>query len=113
SPEQPWFPKAPPLPARVPSGRGEVIRVANVRELDDAAARAKPGETIMIAEGRYVLPGPLEIRTDGVTLRGASGRRERVVLDAGGQGEAVRLTACSGVTIADLTVQNVRWNGIK
>ena len=53
-------------------------------------------------------------RTDGVTLRGESGHRDRVVLDgAGTLGEVIALRACSGVTVADLTVQNVRWNGIK
>jgi len=36
-----------------------------------------------------------------------------VILDGGGIGELLAITACSGVTIADLTVQNVRWNGIK
>ena len=36
------------------------------------------------------------------------------MLDGGGTlGELLTLRACSGVTIADLTVQNVRWNGIK
>jgi hypothetical protein len=56
----------------------------------------------------------LVIATDGVTLRGKSGHRERVVLDgAGTLGEAITIRACSGVTIADLTVRNIRWNGIK
>ena len=54
------------------------------------------------------------IATDGVTLRGKSGHRERVVLDgAGTLGEGITIRACSGVTIADLTVRNIRWNGIK
>ena len=36
------------------------------------------------------------------------------MLDGGGTlGELLTLRACSGVTIADLTVRNVRWNGIK
>src|SRR5262249_33337854 len=62
----------------------------------------------------YMLPRRLEINQDRVTLRGASGERERVVLDGGGTlGELVAVTACTGVTIADLTVQNVKWNGIK
>ena len=36
------------------------------------------------------------------------------MLDGGGTlGELLTLRACAGVTVADLTVQNVRWNGIK
>ncbi len=56
-----------------------------------------------------------KLRTDNVTLRGESGRRERVILDGADSrhGELVGITACTGVTIADLTIQNVRWNGFK
>jgi hypothetical protein len=105
-----WFPKAPPLP---PPG-GQVIRVTNTPELFRAAEQVRPGGTILLAEGRYPMERRLEIRTDRVTLRGASGDRDRVVLDGGGSlGELVAVTSCSGVTIADLTAENVRWNGIK
>jgi Right handed beta helix region len=91
-----------------------VIRVATVDEFYAAATRVKPGGTLLLADGHYLLPHRLELHTDRITLCGASGRRERVVLDGGGTlGKAVALTACSDVTIADLTVQNVRWNGIK
>src|SRR5262249_26004592 len=108
-PSQPWFPRAPRLPA--PSG--EVVRVATVAELYAAAERIRPGGTILIAEGLYELPQPLEIKTDRVAVRGAAGKRERVILDGGNRGELLKITACSGVTVADLTVQNVMWNGIK
>ncbi len=108
-PEQPWFPKAPPLPP--PSG--DVLRVTSPNDLYAAAARVPTGGTILLEDGTYDLPVPLEIKTDRVSLRGASGRRERVILDGGNRGELVRVTACTGVTIADLTVQNVQWNGIK
>ena len=109
-PVQPWFPAAPPWPAPT----GPLLRVASVPELYAAAARIAPGGTILVADGHYRLPRYLELRTDDVTLRSESGRRERVVLDGGGQlGELLGITACSGVTIADLTVQNVKWNGIK
>lgn len=106
---KPWFPKAPPLPPPM----GEVIRVSTVDELFAAVARVRPGGTILVADGLYAMPRRLEIQTDNVTLRGASGQREKVILDGGGMGELLAITACAGVTIADLTVQNVRWNGIK
>ncbi len=108
---QPWLPKAPPLPS--PSGR--ILRVTTVDELFKAAETVKPGETIVIAEGIYVLPRRLNIRTSGVTLRGET-EREKVILDGGPHqlGELLAVTGgCSDVTIANLTVRNVRWNGIK
>ena len=104
-------------PGHVVLGRleGEVIRVATLDELDAAVARAKPGGTVLLADGHYWLPRCLRLRTDRVTLRGESGDRTRVILDGARcqDGELVALHACSGVTLADLTVQNVRHNGIK
>lgn len=108
---QDWLPKAPPLPAP----KGEVLRVSSVSELFEAIEKAKPGATILVADGHYFLPRRLEIRKDGLTLRGESGRPEKVILDGGKHqlGELIAVTGCSDVTIAHLTVQNVRWNGIK
>jgi hypothetical protein len=82
--------------------------------LSRALASAKPHATILLADGRYLLDRALQIKADHVTLRGASGHRDQVVLDgAGTLGEGIRITNCTGATIADLTVQNIRWNGIK
>jgi hypothetical protein len=110
-PVQAWFPQAPPLP-----DTGEkIVDVATVEELVNAIEEAQPGQTIRVADGHYFLPRYVEIRADNVTLRGASGRRERVILDGARSSgiELLGVRACSGVTIADLTVQNIRANGIK
>ena len=110
-PLQAWFPKAPPLPEPA----GPAIRVSTVEELFRAADTVKPGGTILVAEGHYMMPRYFELRTDNVTLRGATGRREKVILDGAQSrhGELVGITGCSGVTIADLTIQNIKWNGFK
>jgi len=107
---QPWLPKAPPLPAPP----ANALRVANPRQLREALAAARPGQTILLADGLYPMDRYVEIRADNVTLRSASGDRTKAVLDGGGTlGELLGLRGCKGVTIADLTVQNVKWNGIK
>jgi hypothetical protein len=109
-PTRSWYPQAPPLPR--PSGG--VLDVANVEGLAEAVRRVKPGGTILLADGLYPVTRTLVLTADRVTVRSASGRRERVILDgAGTLGEMLTIRACSGVTIADLTVRNVRWNGIK
>jgi hypothetical protein len=110
-PAQSWFPKAPPLPRPA----GEVLRVTTVDQLFQAARDARPGGTIVVAPGHYYVPTVLELRTDDVTLRGESGDRNAVILDGerSRHGELLTITGCSGVTIADLTIQNVRWNGFK
>lgn len=109
--EQAWFPKAPPLA----KPEGQVIRVSTVEELFRAADEVKSGGTIFVADGHYLMPRYFEIHTDGVTLRSESGRRENVILDGKDSRhvELVGITGCAGVTIADLTIQNIRANGFK
>ncbi len=110
-PEQGWFPKAPALPR----AQGPAVEVSDVQGLIRAVREAKPGQTILVADGRYMMPHYIEIAADNVTLAGASGRRERVIID-GAQSrhaELLGIRACSGVTIANLTIQNIRCNGFK
>ncbi len=110
-PVQAWFSKAPPLPKPT----GPVIRITNVDELFRAAEDVRPGGTILIADGHYMMPRYFAVKTDNVTMRSESGNRRDVVLDGARSrhGELVGITACSGVTIADLTIQNIRHNGFK
>ncbi len=110
-PTFPWVRQAPPLPPP----QGPVIRVSTVDELFAAAEKVPPGGTILLADGHYILPRYFELHADGVTLRSASGRRDRVVLD-GAQSrhiELVGIRKAKDVTIADLTIQNIRANGFK
>lgn len=110
-PSEEWFPKAPPLPPAA----GEVVRVSDVDGLFQAVQEVPAGGTILLADGHYMMPRYIELRTDNVTLRGESGDRQKVVLDGAHSrhGELVGITGCSGVTIADLTIQNIKWNGFK
>ncbi len=110
-PLQDWFPTAPALPRP----GGNVIHVKSVGELYSAADKLTPGATILVADGLYAMSRTLTIRTDNATLRSESGNRDRVVLDfaESRHHEGIAISYCDGVTIADLTVQNVRQNGIK
>ncbi len=110
-PVQAWFPKAPALAPPPEDG----VEVSTVEGLLQAIENAQPGQTICVADGHYLMPRYTEIRTDRVTLRSASGRRERVVLDGAQSmhGELLGVRSCSDVTIADLTIQNIRYNGFK
>jgi hypothetical protein len=67
-----------------------------------------------LADGRYELPSLLNIQADGITLRGRSGDRHGVVLDGQGcRGGELVLIRGKRCTVADLTIQNVKWNGFK
>ncbi|MDA1192221.1 MAG: right-handed parallel beta-helix repeat-containing protein [Candidatus Poribacteria bacterium] len=111
TPTRDWHPKAPPLPEPT----GKIVRVATVEELFDAVQHAEPNTTILIADGRYMMPRYLELQADGVTVRGESGRRTHVILDGAESqhGELFGFRACSDVTVADLTIQNIQFNGFK
>ena len=62
-----------------------------------------------------MMPQYVRISADNVTLRSASGQRERVMIDGAESRhrELLGISACSGVTIADLTIQNIQCNGFK
>jgi hypothetical protein len=106
-----WFPKAPQLPEPM----GKVIRVSNPQDLIKALDDVEPGGTILLNDGHYMMPRYVAIKTDNVTLRSASGERHSVIIDGAQSqhGELIGITNCTGVTIADLTIQNIRWNGFK
>jgi len=110
-PDQSWFPKAPALPRPA----GHIIEVSSVQGLIKAVDEVRAGGTILLADGHYLMPHYIELKTDNVTLRGASGNRESVVIDGAKSrdGELVGVRGCSGVTIADLTIQNIQYNGFK
>ncbi|MBN1816132.1 MAG: right-handed parallel beta-helix repeat-containing protein [Sedimentisphaerales bacterium] len=109
--EQDWFAKAPPLPRP----DGPVLRVSTADELVEAIHKLLPGGTILLEDGHYWMPHYMIISTDRVTLRSASGDRTKAVLDGSRSrdGELIGFSHCKGVTVADLTIQNCRWNGFK
>jgi parallel beta-helix repeat protein len=111
---QPWYPKAPPLPKPDPE-KSQVLKAASVREIYNAAKALKEGGTIMVADGHYMMTHSLYIKKSNATLRSESGDRTKVILDfkKSRHGEGVCISYAKGVTVADLTVQNVSQNGIK
>lgn len=108
---QDWFPKAPALP----KPNGKILKVSTPRQLIDSLNTVEPGGTILLEDGHYMMPRYVAVKKDNVTLRSASGNRNRVIIDGAQSqhGELIGITACSGVTIAGLTIQNIKWNGFK
>ena len=111
-----WFPKAPPLAAP----KGGAIRVATPEELLAAVARARPGDTILLANGHYHVPRVIVLeRKEDLTIRSAGGDPDTVTLsgqgwDSNNRGDDIlHIGNCDGVTIADLTFADCRSYGIK
>lgn len=112
----------PPLP----EPRGPVVRVDSALEIIAAIEEAEDGSTIIIAKGHYRMPRDCILTKHRVVIRGETGNREDVILDAGmefndgtpifgtrnGAPALIKIAHARGVTIADLTVANCPKYGI-
>jgi parallel beta-helix repeat protein len=81
--------------------------------IQTALLDAKPGDTVMIAAGRYELADGLSLDVDGVTVKGAG--PDATVLSFKGQkgaGEGLLITS-DRVTVRDLAVEDSRGDGVK
>jgi hypothetical protein len=106
---------APPLP---PPG-GTVVNVSTVSQLMSAIEGAAAGTTVMVADGFYDLGAyghTISVTANNVTIRGASGNRDAVVIK--GQGMNVSSGSAAmvfhvfsdDVTIADLTLRDAWYH---
>lgn len=92
---------------RVEAGAGAQER------LQEALILAKPGDTVELGAGRFVLTDGLSLDVAGVTLKGAG--MEASVLDFTGQqgsGEGLLVTS-DDVTLRDFAVENPKGDGVK
>jgi hypothetical protein len=87
---------------------GAVVEITDPAKLVQTVYDAKEGATIVLPDGTYDLAGKtLQLRTRGVTLRGKSGDRSKVIIDSAyamTAGDSVLMTA-SDTTVAHLTVK--------
>lgn len=103
---------------RVSSVADGVVMVEGAGEMSlrQAVSSASAGDTVLLADGTYVLPDAddggfsgIYITTPDVTLRSESGDAAAVVIDgeyrSHGDGSAPVTIAASGVVVADLTVR--------
>lgn len=115
APARPRTPSAdlcPPL--GLPSG--PTITVSTEADLRDQAYNAASGTTIWVTAGTYNLQDALWVVNDGITIRGATGDRDDVILDGGGMltwshTHVIAINA-DDVTIADLTIRNGDEHGV-
>jgi hypothetical protein len=91
----------------LPTPAGSIVTVDSETGLWNAVNNASQGTTILISDGTYNLGQNgyyLWVDTPNVSLRSASGDRERVVLDDNYAGSEIITITASNVTIADLTI---------
>ena len=101
----------PPLPPPA----APVVTVSSEAALRDQAYSASPGTTILVEAGTYYVQDIVHVVNDGLTIRGATGHRQDVVLDMGGMGSGHMhgiLIEADDVTVADLTIRNAGNHGL-
>ena len=104
---------APPLPAP----KGDIVRVRNTAELEQAVKAIKSGQTVLLAAGEYRLAHDLVLGVGSseplrdITFRGETGRREDVVIRGGGQENpdggprtCFQFNNVHGALVADLSI---------
>ncbi len=94
---------------------GPTITISSATALREQAYNAAPGATILVSPGVYNLDNIIHIVNAGITIRGASGNRADVILDAGGMLSGFThaiLIEADDVTVADLTIRNAGEHGV-
>ena len=100
------------------NGTETSVTVTTVEELADAVSSANAGgpATILVGDGVYTLDSQLWVSADGVTVRGASGNRDAVLIQGQGmQGGVSHVFEVAGshFTLKDLTIGNVGNHGVQ
>jgi hypothetical protein len=93
------------------------LTVGSLAELREVLGRARPGTTILLDDGVYLLDRMLDLPVPDLVLRGKSGDRSRVVFRGQGMEErqvGVALSVSAPrVTLADLSVGAVGYHGVQ
>ena len=102
----------PPLPRPGPGQKVELIKSGDVRSLLGKLRTVSPGTSIWLADGVYTLAAnqSLEIVTPGISIRGASGNRDRVVIEGGYNNVSVN---ADDFLVADVTLRNPRFHNVQ
>ena len=74
--------------------------VSDISLLQAAIDAAEPGDVVLIAKGNYTVTETIMVK-DGVTVAGATGNRDDVVLDGN---NAVRIANVTGATLKNVTL---------
>lgn len=94
---------------------GPTVTVASAAALREQAYDAAAGTTILVVPGVYDLDNIIHVVNAGITIRGATGNRADVILDAGGMLTGLThaiLIEADDVTVADLTIRNAGEHGV-
>lgn len=103
-----------PTPSGTPApADGPTVRVASSSQLERALAALTNGTTLLLAAGRYDVPGQAFVLPEhlrAITIAGETGRRDDVVVRGGQFG--FWANDVTGLTIRDLTIEGASEHGV-
>jgi hypothetical protein len=97
-------------PAGPAAARSKIDVPGDVPTLEQAIARAQPGDTIVLAAGTYPGGNVVPPAKHDITIRGAD--RNGVVLDGANRRRHGIVVHADGVSILDLSVHDFKLNGL-
>jgi len=88
-----------------------VLQVSTVEGLFAGLRNAAPDTTILLADGTYTLHGfDVNVEVPRITLRGASGNRDSVIIEGSGNNIAI---FADDVTVADMTLRGPAYHCVQ
>ena len=92
-----------------PGGTTVNVKPGQASTLAGIVSAAKSGTTILLEDGSYIMTGSeaqrrLQFKVAGVTLRSASGNRDKVVIDGEYKTLEMITISADNITVADLTL---------
>ena len=113
------FPIVVPVLLSVAAASPAAVRnCSTVHQIENATRNYNPGDEIVIAPGLYHMEAELQFQRGRVTMRGATGNRDDVILQGPGMNvntgpRNIMHVWSDDVTIESLTVSECFWNGIQ
>ena len=102
-----------------PPPQGSTISISNVSALQSAIAALTSNQTIALADGTYNLTGTLFLpqNLSNVTIKGASGNRDGVIIKGPGMGNSIVPFAfwadnILNITFQDMTIRDINQHAI-
>ena len=105
------------LLAGVAGAYAGTLNVSTLSALQTALSNARSGDEIVVAAGTYATSSDLYMSYPGVTLRGATGNRDDVVIKGGGfnstnYARIVLHVNADNCTVKDLTLGDCYWHAL-
>jgi hypothetical protein len=101
----------------ITTGLTRNVHVSTILQLENAAVNALSGDTILIADGTYMISSfGITVRTNNVVFKSESGNRNDVIISGDGMNGVIQYVfwiSANNITIQSVTMQKVFYHLVK